>query len=641
MKFSRYALSIATFLVAASTLLAQGSNAFQAEGTAGDLIMRTAVNGGPLDTLDKPMLPGDLFTIDFSSATGSTAGAPIFLAADIAPVSFQWELFGVIGLGQHRFLVIDGVADNVYNPTQLNFVVPCSEIWNTGLSAPVVEGPDVGLWLQSVAYNGTGSFFGFEVSETIKHEVIESATPCTFYDTCGPALAGSGINTATDLGVPFTVDTTGMANDIETTGTSGFGTQTLFMTAAPGTGSGSGNGTSPDVFCKLVIDQDGIYTFDLCASGYDTRFHIIPATCTIPQAGIVSNDDGGAGCGSDGFRSRISNFCMFAGTYLMVVDGFGSGNFGVANLTITRASTSIGLVFPGAAICPGTNVTITGQAFQAGATVTIGGVPAAIVSQNTTCGTLGTQIVVTPPTLPNGAHDVTVTNPDSTSATAVGAFTVGGNQTTTLTTTSSPALSDDGTIGYPLLSCANTFTFYGVAYTDVKIEMNGRLRFGTSTSGAGDFSESTADLRTQAPSINLFWDDCFDPASTTAAANITIVENTSTLQVQYNNVPRYTTTDGFSNGSITLNKATGQITLSYGACNARGAITGISPGLSLFATVPAETNLSVAGSFTPASPLLPIFEQMTGPTGDPFDLSGLTIRFTPTANPQIYTFSNP
>jgi hypothetical protein len=68
----------------------------------------------------------------------------------------------------------------------------------------------------------------------------------------------------------------------------------------------------------------------------------------------------------------------------------------------------------------GTAVTITGTAFQSGATVTIGGVSATGVSVT------ATSITATTPAHAAGATDVVVTNPDGQSGTLVGAFTFVG-----------------------------------------------------------------------------------------------------------------------------------------------------------------------------------------------------------------------
>ena len=75
-----------------------------------------------------------------------------------------------------------------------------------------------------------------------------------------------------------------------------------------------------------------------------------------------------------------------------------------------------------------------------------------------------------------------------------------------------------------------------------------------------------------------------------------------------------------------------------------GCLAGISPGNSLFPTpVPAEINVSTAGTFTAAAPLNPIYEIFTGLSTDLTDLSGLTFGFTPTGGVGVgpYMFHNP
>ena len=121
--------------------------------------------------------------------------------ASVAPAALPVASSPVAPPPSAAVAIVDGF---IVVPDQLNFVIPPSVLWNTGLYTPA---PDVGLWLQSAAYVPGGSFFDFEVSEVIKHEVFESDTPGTFYDNCSSAVNGPGLNDINDLNVPIAFST--------------------------------------------------------------------------------------------------------------------------------------------------------------------------------------------------------------------------------------------------------------------------------------------------------------------------------------------------------------------------------------------------------------------------------------------------
>jgi hypothetical protein len=64
-------------------------------------------------------------------------------------------------------------------------------------------------------------------------------------------------------------------------------------------------------------------------------------------------------------------------------------------------------------------------------------------------------------------------------------------------------LSDDGSINV-VFSTAAGFSFYGVNYSNVWVNMNGNLTFGTSSI---DFTSSEAEMLSQQPRIAPTWDD--------------------------------------------------------------------------------------------------------------------------------------
>ncbi len=90
--------------------------------------------------------------------------------------------------------------------------------------------------------------------------------------------------------------------------------------------------TAPDVVYVYTEVYDQVVRVDLCASGYDTKVYV-----WMDEIGnvVACNDD--AGCGVDGYRSRIDNLYLAGGhTYYFVVDGYGAacGSYDLAIVTI-------------------------------------------------------------------------------------------------------------------------------------------------------------------------------------------------------------------------------------------------------------------------------------------------------------------
>lgn len=109
------------------------------------------------------------------------------------------------------------------------------------------------------------------------------------------------------------------------------------------------------------------------------------------------------------------------GTVDIVVTNTNGGTATVAGGFIYTSVPTVTAVSPGVgSIVGGTSVTITGTGFQAGATVTFGGLPASNVSVPS-----GAQINAITPAHTAGPVDVTVTNPDGGTATLKSGFTYG------------------------------------------------------------------------------------------------------------------------------------------------------------------------------------------------------------------------
>ena len=81
-------------------------------------------------------------------------------------------------------------------------------------------------------------------------------------------------------------------------------------------------------FYTFTAAVDGTYTFDLCATTYDTKMAVYDgADCSAPC--LASNDD------SCGLASSVDVVVLSGATVLVEVGGFGGGDEGIGTLTVT------------------------------------------------------------------------------------------------------------------------------------------------------------------------------------------------------------------------------------------------------------------------------------------------------------------
>lgn len=128
-------------------------------------------------------------------------------------------------------------------------------------------------------------------------------------------------------------------------------------------------------------------------------------------------------------------------------------------------------------------------------------------------------------------------------------------------------LSDDGSVafttGLPATSptCLTpipALPFFGVVHTQFWVAMNGRVCLG-SGAAAGDFSPTVAEGLTQAPFLG-FWTD-LNPSGSVSASIVVDWSTAPVVTVTYNNVIYYGQT-GLLSGSLSIDAATGAVTLS-------------------------------------------------------------------------------
>ena len=143
--------------------------------------------------------------------------------------------------------------------------------------------------------------------------------------------------------------------------------------------------------------------------------------------------------------------------------------------------------------------------------------------------------------------------------------TVGGDLT---------PLGDDSFINVVL---AAPFTFYGVTYNDVNVNMNGNLTF---TNGDTDFSATEAEMLSQEPRIAPAWDDW----SPNQQGTVRVSDDGMIFACEWFDVPHFGL--GGNSGEtntfcVELDYANGFITMSFGQMASTGpydTVVGISPG---------------------------------------------------------------
>lgn len=162
-----------------------------------------------------------------------------------------------------------------------------------------------------------------------------------------------------------------------------------------------------------------------------------------------------------------------------------------------------------------------------------------------------------------------------------------------------------------------SFDFFGSTYTDVFVNSNGSLSFG---SGETDFTETVAEFLADAPSIRV-WDD-FNPA-TGGSVFSTLTGNSFT--VTWSGVPQFGNNDSNTFSISIFNDNAIEIALT--SLNASDMLVGITGGNG--AVDPGQSDFSaLTGPFANNQTMYELFNSG-------FDLNGTTLRFeTPVREPQ-------
>ena len=176
------------------------------------------------------------------------------------------------------------------------------------------------------------------------------------------------------------------------------------------------------------------------------------------------------------------------------------------------------------------------------------------------------------------------------------------------------ALGDDDTA---TVSLGFSFPYFGKTYTDVHVNSDGNLTFG---SGDGATAERSASrFLTGAPRIGVLYGD-LDPSKD---GTVSFRHDTAdSITITYKGVPLYGQNGG-STASVTLDKA-GNITLQYGGIAGSSYIAGISAGGSGNAASPID--LSASGAQIGYGGTQTLYEVFG--SGKSFDLGNKTVVFS-------------
>jgi len=138
--------------------------------------------------------------------------------------------------------------------------------------------------------------------------------------------------------------------------------------SCPATTTVSDNTTNANIDCGISSSGDHIYQFtlaqamditlDVCGASWDTEIHLFNLANGNCNAGVIASNDDGCGV-----QSTITESCLGAGTYVVVVEGFGS-NTGAYSLNLTTSNCGCLPPPPSAQDCSGGVTVCNSQAFS-------------------------------------------------------------------------------------------------------------------------------------------------------------------------------------------------------------------------------------------------------------------------------------
>lgn len=182
------------------------------------------------------------------------------------------------------------------------------------------------------------------------------------------------------------------------------------------------------------------------------------------------------------------------------------------------------------------------------------------------------------------------------------------------------SLGDDDSATVPL---GFTFTYFGKAYTDVHVNSDGNVTFGSGDGATAERSQSR--FLTSLPRIGVLYGDLDPSKDGTVSVRH---DSADSVTISYKGVPLWGQNGG-NTASVTLEKS-GKISLQYGTVSASASIAGISGGGAGNSASP--TDLTAAGAEIAYGGTKTVYEVYGN--GKTFDLAGKKVVFTTdSANP--------
>ena len=167
-----------------------------------------------------------------------------------------------------------------------------------------------------------------------------------------------------------------------------------------------------------------------------------------------------------------------------------------------------------------------------------------------------------------------------------------------------------------------TFTYNGVAYTDICVSSNGYIWLGA-VAGLADFSPTEAELLAQAPRICPMWTD-LNPGAVGSGHIYFDASVPGIAKITWAGVYQYNTTN--QNSMQVVLDASGSVTVTYGPCTtAANPIVGASPGagsVSNLVSLATRPVVITQNNFA---------EVLTATTGTPFVYSNTKMLWSPTS----------
>lgn len=633
-------------------------------GTNDGLGLTSAVNAGAFDASDKAVATGDVLSVRIDDNFAGVTGQVIALAGDLVPCNFPIcvdldanPATCEVELGINLFFLIDPGA-SVFPLTlpgsgfQIGLPIPASA---SLFSAP----DDEALRLQAACAN-PASPLGISITNIVEAFVGTLTLPGPASDDGNLAVSlGSGIDfygvTETNLFINSNGNLTFGSGDMDFNSSEGemlsdqpriapawtdispnvdgqityvvdracggdVNSITVNYDAIPNFGEGPGNNLHT-FSATLYANGDIDMSWPMLDSNGDNLIAGISPGNGLSLANPVDLTTGLPIVGG-AFQAIYQNFAGNCGNEAQNLEGaMGTFTYDGTSAYSYLGTPASAPSFSASAVVPSTGAEAGGEVVQIqGAFFDLAGT----YSVEFGAGNFATGVSVLDActlecTTPAGSGNVDVIVTDTVllgTSTIAGGFTF--VQVFNCAPTNIAALGDDSSVNVAFTS--GSFTFYGVAYTDLYINSNGNITF---TGGDSDFSETTAEMLNNNPRIAPFYDDMHPGVGGTVGWD----EDANTVTISYCNVPAYTTGD--NSAVVTLDKNTGVITISYGTCTSYAAGTSCITGISAGGGLSAATGIDLTAGNVAAGANDAIFEVFT--SVNVFDLEFSTITFTPGA----------